>query len=120
LNENGLLIITCPNGSGFDIEILRTESDSVDHEHLNYFNPKSIKHLFEKNKLEILEIITPGELDAELVRNKVLSNKINLNSQPFLKKVLIDEWDLLGEKFQQFLIDNKLSSNMWVVAKKIC
>lgn len=120
LNENGLLIITCPNGSGFDIEILKTESVLVDHEHLNYFNPKSIKHLFEKNKLEILEIITPGELDAELVRNKVLSDKINLNSQPFLKKVLIDEWDLLGEKFQQFLIDNKLSSNMWVVAKKIC
>lgn len=118
LRPGGLLVLTCPNGKGFDIETLGPLSNTVDHEHLNYFNPASLGRLMGSRGLRVLESFTPGELDAELVRNKALSGELDLSSQAFLKKVLIDEWDELGRPFQQFLASNGLSSNMWIVATK--
>jgi len=86
---------------------------------LMYFNPKSLKLLLENSGFEVLESLTPGKLDADLVRTKILEGEFDISQQPFLKKVLIDEWEKLGDKFQKFLADNGLSSNMWVVARKI-
>ena len=116
--SEGIIAITCPNFKGFDISILEKDSDSIDAEHINMFNPESLSLLFESCGFQVLECFTPGELDAEIVRNKILENKINVKNQPFLKTVLIDKWDELGENFQTFLQQNKLSSNMWIVGKK--
>lgn len=118
LKPGGLLILTCPNGHGFDIQTLGIESTSVDHEHLNYFNPKSLATLIGECGLEVLESFTPGELDADLVRNKVLAGDFDLSSQPFLQRVLVDEASQLLQPFQSFLTSHGLSSNMWIVAKK--
>ncbi len=117
LRKNGLLIVTCPNGQGFDIITLKEMSKTVDHEHLNYFNPESLKLLIEKTGFEVLEISTPGKLDAELVRNEILAGSFDVSGQPFLKRVLVDGWDSHGEKFQQFISTNLLSSNMWIIAQ---
>ena len=119
LKPGGLLMLTCPNGKGFDVETLGALSDTVDHEHLNYFNQKSIGILLESRGLEVLESSTPGVLDADLVRNKILSGEFDASNQPFLQKVLVDEWDRLGGPFQHFLVEQGLSSNMWVVARKV-
>lgn len=118
LKPGGLLVLTCPNGQGFDIETLGTASNTVDHEHLNYFNPGSLAKLLEECGMEVLESFTPGKLDAELVRNKILSGAFDVSTQPFLKKVLVDAWEQLGESFQQFLVRQGLSSNMWMTARK--
>ena len=118
LKPGGLIMLTCPNGKGFDIETLGIASDSVDHEHLNYFNPDSLSRLLSARGLQVLESFTPGKLDAELVRNKVLQGAFALTHQPFLQKVLIDEWDQRGEAFQDFLIATGASSNLWIVAQK--
>ncbi len=118
LRPGGLIILTCPNGNGFDVEVLGNISTTVDHEHLNYFNPESLGILLTKHNFEVLESFTPGRLDAELVRNKVLSNEFDISGNPFLKRVLIDEWDAAGQDFQNFLVQQGLSSNMWIVAKK--
>lgn len=119
LNEKGLLILSCPNGKGFDVNLLKTKSDTIDHEHLNYFNPQSINILLTSCGFKLLEVFTPGRLDAELVRKKILSGEFELNTDNlFLKHVLIDDWETQGNSFQQFLISNSLSSNMWIVAKK--
>jgi 2-polyprenyl-3-methyl-5-hydroxy-6-metoxy-1,4-benzoquinol methylase len=118
LNKGGLLMITCPNGKGFDFTVLGEKCNNLDHEHLNYFNPKSLTILLESCGFEVLECLTPGKLDAELVRNKILSGAFDVTTQPFLKQILIDEWETKGEMFQKFISDSGLSSSLWVIARK--
>lgn len=119
LAPNGLLVLTCPNVKGFDLSLLGSASDTFDVEHLNYFHPASLSALAFRCGFDVLEVSTPGELDAELARKKVILGEVDLSSQPFLARVLIDEWDRLGPPFQQFLAANGLSSHMWLVARKM-
>jgi 2-polyprenyl-3-methyl-5-hydroxy-6-metoxy-1,4-benzoquinol methylase len=118
LRPGGLMMLTCPNGLGFDIETLGPLSTTVDHEHLNYFNPVSLPQMLAGAGMEVLEVFTPGRLDAELVRNQALAGALTLDGQPFLKKVLVDEWDEHGAAFQEFLVARGMSSNLWVVARQ--
>jgi 2-polyprenyl-3-methyl-5-hydroxy-6-metoxy-1,4-benzoquinol methylase len=120
LTDGGLLVITTPNIAGFDLKVLGPLSDNITApNHLNYFNPGSLSLLLRKCGFRVLEVLTPGKLDANIVRNKILSGAFDVSSDPFLKHVLIDEWDRVGEKFQDFLADNLLSSHMWAVAEKV-
>ena len=119
LAENGLLVLTCPNYLGFDIATLGVKSDSLDAEHINMFNPESLQKLVEKIGFEVLELETPGQLDAEIVRGKVLKGELDISQQKFLKNILLDNWKSLGPQFQLFLQQNRLSSHMWLVARKI-
>jgi SAM-dependent methyltransferase len=116
LPVGGLLVLTCPNGLGFDIATLGPGSLAVDAEHVNLFNPASVAILLRRHGFDVLEATTPGRLDAELVRDSVLKDDLPLD--PFLRRVLIEEWDRLGWPFQQFLAANGLSSHMWVVARR--
>jgi SAM-dependent methyltransferase len=116
LPKGGLLVLTCPNGLGFDIAMLGPRSLAVDAEHVNLFNPTSLSGLVTRFGFDVLEATTPGRLDAELVRDCVLKDHLDLD--PFLQRVLVDEWDRLGWPFQQFLAANGLSSHMWIVARK--
>jgi SAM-dependent methyltransferase len=118
LRPGGILILTCPNVLGFDIQELHERSIAVDHEHINYFHPASLRVLLERAGLELLEVHTPGKLDAELVRKQVLAGNHSLDAQPFLKRMLIDEWDTQGEAFQEFIAARGLSSHMWGVARR--
>ncbi|MDG6219040.1 MAG: class I SAM-dependent methyltransferase [Candidatus Thermoplasmatota archaeon] len=118
LSPEGLLILSCPNNKGFDIVVLQEISDSIDGEHLNYFNTTSLSYLVKTLGFEILEVTTPGKLDAELVRKKILNHEFDVNDNPFLKYILLDRWDDVGLSFQQFLADNQLSSHLWLVARK--
>ena len=118
LKPGGILILTCPNLMGFDVQELRERSIAVDHEHLNYFHPESLRVLLERAGFELLEVHTPGKLDAELVRKAVLAGQHSLDDQPFLRRILIDEWDAHGQAFQDFLAANGMSSHMWGVARK--
>ena len=65
-----------------------------------------------------MEVLTPGKLDAELVRKKILTGELDVSLQPFLNQILVDEWERVGDSLQQFLADNMLSSHMWLVARK--
>jgi 2-polyprenyl-3-methyl-5-hydroxy-6-metoxy-1,4-benzoquinol methylase/ribosomal protein S27E len=117
LKPGGLLFTTCPNGKGFDIQVLMEKSNSVDHEHLNYFNQQSLGLLLQNNGFKVLESQTPGKLDAELVRKKIISGEFDVSKKPFLYQVLIEKWEEVGEDFQEFLTKSELSSNMWIVAQ---
>ena len=88
LAPGGLLVLSCPNYQGFDIQTLGPLSESLDAEHVNLFNPLSITLLLQACGFQVLECTTPGELDAELVRAQVLGGNCDLSDQPFLKTVL--------------------------------
>ncbi len=118
MTPDSIIAVTCPNYKGFDISILGHLSESIDAEHINLFNPVSIRMLFEQCGFTVLECFTPGKIDTDIVRNKIIAGELDVSSQPFLKTLLIDRWVELGEKFQKFLQDNNLSSHMWTVAKK--
>ncbi len=117
LKPNGLFVVTCPNGKGFDFTVLKELCNSIDHEHLNYFNPHSLNLLLSRCGFQVLETLTPGRLDADLVRKKILSGEFDVSNNPFLKQVLIDNWKTASIPFQNFLAQNQLSSSMWIVAK---
>jgi 2-polyprenyl-3-methyl-5-hydroxy-6-metoxy-1,4-benzoquinol methylase len=118
LRPGGLLMVTCPNVRGFDVEALGPLSATVDAEHLNYLHPASLGALLERCGFDVLEAQTPGRLDAELVRKRALAGELSLDGQPFLRRVLLDEWDRLGDSFQDFLVAHGMSSNMWLVGRR--
>jgi 2-polyprenyl-3-methyl-5-hydroxy-6-metoxy-1,4-benzoquinol methylase len=117
LNKGGFLILTCPNYKGFDISTLGIVSESLDAEHINLFNTNSIQVLLKRCGFQVIECHTPGVIDVDIVRNKVISGDLDITNQPFLKTLLIDEWETLGNKFQYFLRKNNLSSHMMTIAK---
>jgi len=118
ISKGGLLILTCPNSKGFDLATLGKASESFDHEHLNYFHPESLSSCIREHGFDIIEVSTPGKLDAELVRKAALEGRIDLSDRPLLNYILIKHWNELGSDFQQFLVDNGLSSHMWIVGRK--
>lgn len=116
LSPGGLLVLSCPNGLGFDVQTLGAKSLAVDAEHVNLFNPMSLGRLVESMGFDLLIVHTPGRLDAEFVRTAALKGEVKLDS--FLQQVLVDEWDRLGWPFQQFLAEQGLSSHMWLAARR--
>ena len=116
LENNSIFIMTFPNYNGFDISTLMECSDSIDHEHLNYFNEKSISLLLAEAGFENIEISTPGVMDVDLVRNKIIEG--SFKPDPFIEDICINKNKEVGGIFQKFLIDNNLSSNMMVIARK--
>jgi len=118
LKPGGLAALTCPNVKGFDVITLGTISDVVAPAHITYFHPESIRLFLERCEFEVVELTTPGRLDADIVRKRALRGMVDLSDQPFLERILVDEWDRLGRAFQDFLADNLLSSHLWVVGRK--
>jgi 2-polyprenyl-3-methyl-5-hydroxy-6-metoxy-1,4-benzoquinol methylase len=117
VRPGGLIVLSCPNGQGFDIAQLGAAALAVDAEHVNLFNPASLARLVEAHGFTVLEVTTPGRLDAEFVREAALKGEIALDR--FLHRVLVEEWDRLGWPFQQFLAANGLSSHMWLAARRL-
>jgi SAM-dependent methyltransferase len=117
LAPGGLMVLSCPNGEGFDIAMLGARSLAVDAEHVNLFNPDSLSRLVESSGFEVLTVHTPGRLDAEFVREAALKREIRLDS--FLERVLVLEWERLGWPFQLFLAEHGLSSHMWLAARRL-
>ncbi|HZU82033.1 MAG TPA: class I SAM-dependent methyltransferase [Polyangiaceae bacterium] len=117
LKPRGMLVLTCPNVHGFDIDVLGAGSPAIDAEHLNYFHPRSLGELLRSEGFAVLESQTPGKLDADIVRNRVLAGEFTLADR-FLRRVLLDDWERLGGPFQSFLVESGLSSNMWVAGRR--
>ena len=113
LNKGDLFLFTSLSSLGFDIRLLWEESNSFSVQHLNFFNPKSIKNLLYKNGFNIINIETPGKLDIDIVKN----NLDKIKNSPW--KVLIESLNIEeSSKWQEIISNSNLSSHMWVLAKK--
>lgn len=119
LNENGLFIFSTPNVNGYETIILKDKTLTLWFDHIRLYNTYSIKKLLEKNGFEVLEIITPGELDIEIIDKNYRNGIISLDENAALKFIL-DNGKVYKQKFQNYLQKNNLSSHMKVVARKSC
>jgi len=115
LKSDGLLIITC-RGLGFDVLTLREHSDSIfPLDHLFLPSPLAMQKLLEETGFEVLEITTPGLMDAAYV-NK---SKEQIPPDQYFQRYLMAQQDpFLLERLQGFLQRNNLSSHLRCVAKK--
>lgn len=115
LRSNGLLLLTCRSGSGFDILTLAGESESIfPFDHLCLPSPEGMKVLLERVGFEIIELTTPGLLDVKLVEQVI--DKIP--KKQYFQRYLLSKGQIVQERLQSFLQQNNLSSHLRVVAKK--
>lgn len=116
--DKGLIYLTCPNIEGFETQILGRHSDTIDHEHLNLFNPNGIDKLLKRSGFKALKISTPGQLDTDIVWNFFNSHPAELtNSEEFIFKGMMNSEEK-REKLQALLVSMNLSTHMSIVAQK--
>lgn len=115
MNANDLFIFTTLSGMGVDIRTLWEDAKPVSPPmHLNFLNPKSITILLEKVGFEVVEVTTPGKLDIDIMNN----NKDNIKDR-FWKDFLDYTNEEEKQNMQKFISDNKLSSHMMIVCRKV-
>lgn len=113
----GLVFISTLGVDGFDIQTLWDKSNAVfPPHHINFLSVGGFARLFKRAGLAEVEITTPGQLDADIVRNAVKTDPALLDGQRFLARLLDD--DKLADNFQAFLVANRLSSHCWVIGRR--
>lgn len=114
MSKGDIFIFTTLSGMGIDIQILGEYAKSVSPpHHLNFFNPKSVSKLLEKNGFKVLEAITPGKLDIDILKN----NKTHIKDV-FWKNILeyLSESEISG--LQEYISGSGLSSHMMITCTK--
>ena len=101
---DGIFICTTPNWKGFDIAVLRDRSDNVmGPNHLQLFTPVSISVALSNVGFSDIVISTPGALDVDIVRNKMLEGVVKPASMVFFGTLIRDGSVELQQDLQSFL-----------------
>lgn len=117
IHPGGAMLISTLCVDGFDIQLLWERSLSVSPpHHINFLSIKGLEFLFKMVGMDHIEIITPGVLDVEIVKNAYKEDVSILNGNKFIEKIILN--DTVSGEFQNFLSANRLSSHAWVFAKK--
>ena len=119
LTPGGFLVMTCPCISGFETTVQGRHSGTIDHQHVNLFSAASLPLLAQRIGFVDVELETPGQLDAELVKQAIAKGKYNREALgEFLEQVLVDATPEVLASFQAFLRAAGRSSHMRLVAHK--
>jgi len=117
LKPGGSLVLTTLTVSGFDIQLLWDRSKSVHPpHHLNLMSVEGIERLFDRAGLERIEVVTPGELDVDIVANARESDP-DLQLPRFITHLLDKRGPTARADLQRFLVANRLSSHVRVLAR---
>lgn len=101
---------------GFDLQVLWNKSRQIfPPHHINFFSVIGFDHLFRRAGMESAEVITPGQLDVDIVRGAAAVDESILVNQRFLRHLLAD--DERAAEFQSFLVKHRLSSHAWVIGR---
>ena len=112
MRSGDLFIFTTLSGTGVDIRALWDASNSISLQHLNFFNPHSVRIFLEHVGMRTLEIKTPGKLDLDILSNNYTKIKDQF-WKSFLAQATIPERDA----WQTFISEHGYSSHMWVVCQ---
>lgn len=113
----GIVCASTLGVDGFDLQMLWEQSNAIfPPHHINFLSVKGFDALFSRAGLKNVEVLTPGQLDVDIVRNAVKREPSLLQNNRFLGLVLED--DHRAALFQEFLVSARLSSHTWVIGTK--
>jgi len=114
MQKNDLFIFTTLSSMGIDIQLLGDHAKALSPpHHLNFLNPKSVSALLQKNGFTVLEAITPGKLDIDILKKNQQYIK-----DPFWKNVLTYYNENQLATLQEFIASAGLSSHMMITCRK--
>jgi hypothetical protein len=114
MGTNDLFIFTTLSGMGVDIQVLKQNAKALSPpHHLNFLNPKSVTLLLQKIGFNVIEAITPGKLDMDILKN----HKDDI-TQEFWKNVVEYYSEAELDKIQTLIAESGLSSHMMITCFK--
>ena len=117
LAPRGLLFLTAPSASGFEISVLRAHSPNLyPPDRLTVLTMDGLTAALERHGFDIIELSTPGVFDVDIVR-RATDDVPGLQLPSFVQRIVSCEPELL-QRFQRFLQEARLSSFARVVARK--
>jgi SAM-dependent methyltransferase len=122
VRPGGIILVTTLCIDGFDLQILWDRSHQITPpHHINFPSVAGLRNLFTRAGATSIDILTPGKLDVDIVRNGLLEiqdNNVDMRQNPFEKFFcgILDN-DSVAQDFQKFLVTHRLSSHAWIYAK---
>lgn len=115
-SPNGYVVVGCLGVEGFDIQVLweRSKSISPPH-HINFLSIRGFEALFKRVGFAEVKVITPGKLDVDIVKNAFSDSTVEEHR---FTRTLLHRGEETLKAFQHFLAMNRLSSHVWVIARK--
>jgi hypothetical protein len=114
MESGDIFVFTTLSSMGIDIQALREDAKALSPpHHLNFLNPKSVSALLINNGFEVLEAITPGKLDMDILRKN--SEHIK---DVFLKNVIKYSTEDELANLQEFISSAGLSSHMMITCMR--
>ncbi len=112
IQPGDIFLFTTLSGMGIDMQCLWNESNSISLQHLNFFNPKSVRSLLERVGLRVLTVETPGKLDLDIL----LNNKDKIKDR-FWRNLLVQVSPDERMDWQKFIVEQGFSSHMFAVCE---
>lgn len=117
VRPGGMAIVSTLCADGFDLAVLQERSDSISPpHHINFLSVDGLRQTFGRAGFSAVDVITPGQLDVEIVRNHFAANPAIAGQHRFLASLVNDP--VAAADFQEFLRRQRLSSHAWVIAVK--
>jgi SAM-dependent methyltransferase len=114
MKKDDLFIFTTLSGMGLDIRVLGSHAKALSPpHHLNFLNPKSVSLLLSTVGFEVLEAITPGKLDLDILKR----NKEHIKDE-FWKNLVAYASEEQLDILQKALADSGFSSHMMITCRK--
>lgn len=118
LRDRGWMVFTTLSISGFDLQALWENSNSIyPPHHINLLSVEGIESLVERSGFEVIEVATPGKLDIDIISNAVKENP-KLQLPRFVSYILKHRDQEMRTELQRFLQNHRLSSHVRVIARK--
>lgn len=117
VRPGGLLFFSTLAASGFDIQVLWEHSRSVSPpQHLSFPSIGGVEMLVERAGLELIEVTTPGQLDVDIVRNRLLAEPEL--PVPRIARTIAGADAAARRAVQEVLREHRLSSHVQCLARR--